>query len=99
MHMAVDTLGHLLAVQVTPANEQERVQIRSLAQEVQHLTVETVKIAFVDQGYTGQEPAQARRKALSCTSSSCKKQRKALSCCRAAGSLSAASDGSIVSDG
>lgn len=26
VHMAVDTLGHLLAVYVTPANEQERAQ-------------------------------------------------------------------------
>jgi len=61
VHMAVDTLGHLLAVQVTPANEQERAQVRSLAQEVQHVTGETVKVAFVDQDYTGQEPADATR--------------------------------------
>ncbi|PPT90856.1 transposase, partial [Xanthomonas arboricola] len=61
VHMAVDTLGHLLAVQVTPANEQERAQVRSLAKEVQHVTGETVKIAFVDQGYTGEEPAQAAK--------------------------------------
>jgi len=61
VHMAVDTLGHLLAVQVTPANEQERAQVRSLDQEVQHVTGETVKIAFVDQGYTGEEPAQAAK--------------------------------------
>lgn len=27
VHMAVDTLGHLLAVHVTPANEQERAQV------------------------------------------------------------------------
>ncbi|MGV1108072.1 IS5 family transposase [Xanthomonas translucens] len=59
VHMAVDTLGHLLAVQVTPANEQERAHVRSLAQEVQHVTGDTVTVAFVDQGYTGQEPAQA----------------------------------------
>jgi len=56
-----DTLGQLLAVQVTPADEQERAQVRSLAQEVQHVTGETVKVAFVDQGYTGQEPADAAR--------------------------------------
>ena len=31
VHMAADTLGHLLAVQVTPANEQERARVRSLA--------------------------------------------------------------------
>lgn len=59
VHMAVDTLGHLLAVQVTPANEQERAQVRSLAQEVQHVTGQTVKVAFVDQGYTGQDAADA----------------------------------------
>ncbi|PPU54681.1 transposase, partial [Xanthomonas codiaei] len=52
-------LGHLLAVQVTPADEQERAQVRSLAQEVQHVTGETVKLAFVDQGYTGEGPAEA----------------------------------------
>jgi transposase len=57
--MAVDTLGHLLALRVTPANEQERAQVRELAQDVQRATGETVKVAFVDQGYTGQEPAQA----------------------------------------
>jgi hypothetical protein len=28
--MAVDTLGHLLAVHVTPANEQERAQVREV---------------------------------------------------------------------
>lgn len=33
--------------------------MRSLAQEVQHVTGETVKLAFVDQGYTGEGPAQA----------------------------------------
>ncbi|MCC4589479.1 IS5 family transposase [Xanthomonas sp. NCPPB 1067] len=58
VHMAVDTLGHLLAV-VTPADEQERAQVRSLAQEVQHVTGETVKLAFVDQRCTGQGPAEA----------------------------------------
>ncbi len=31
VQMAVDTLGHLLAVHVTPANEQERAQVGGLA--------------------------------------------------------------------
>lgn len=44
VHMAVDALGHLLAVQVTPANEQESAQVRALVQEVQHATGETVKL-------------------------------------------------------
>jgi transposase len=59
----VDTLGYLLAAQVTPANEQERAQVESLVREVQEVTGETVKVAFVDQGYTGEEPAAAARAA------------------------------------
>ena len=59
VHMAVDTLGHLLALHVTPANEQERAQVAELAQAVQEVTGESVVIAFVDQGYTGPAPAQA----------------------------------------
>ncbi len=31
VHLAVDTLGHLLALLVTPANEQERAQVSELA--------------------------------------------------------------------
>jgi transposase len=58
VHAAVDTLGHLLALKVTPANEQERAQVADLAQEVQAATNEKVEMAFVDQGYTGKEPAE-----------------------------------------
>src|SRR5690348_1013261 len=56
VHMAVDTLGQLLAVYVTPANEQERAQVAELARQVQQATGHTVRLAFADQGYTGQEP-------------------------------------------
>jgi transposase len=59
VHMAVDTLGHLLALHITPANEQERAQVAELAQQVQATTGDTVQVAFVDQGYTGDKPAQA----------------------------------------
>ena len=59
VHAAVDTLGHLLAVKVTAANEQDRAQVAELAQAVQTATGETVRVAFVDQGYTGEEPAAA----------------------------------------
>lgn len=59
VHMAVDTLGHLLALLVTPANEQERAQVADLAAQVQAVTGETVELAYVDQGYTGPEPATA----------------------------------------
>jgi transposase len=57
VHMAVDTLGHLLAAIVTPANEQERAQVGELAAQIQEVTGESVEIAFVDQGYTGEQPA------------------------------------------
>jgi transposase len=58
VHAAVDTLGYLLAVVVTPANEQERAQVAALAAQVQAVTGESVELAYVDQGYTGAEPAQ-----------------------------------------
>lgn len=58
VHMAVDTLGHLLALLVTPANEQERAQVAELAEQVQEATQESVEVAFVDQGYTGEQAAQ-----------------------------------------
>src|SRR5215469_9992855 len=56
VHAAVNTLGHLLAVHVTPANEQDRAQVATLAAAVQEATGEHVTLAFVDQGYTGPEP-------------------------------------------
>lgn len=57
IHIAVDTLGHLLAVLVTPADMQERDFAGALAEEVQEATGGTVQVAFVDQGYTGEEAA------------------------------------------
>jgi transposase len=59
VHLAVDTLGHLLALVVTAANAQDRAQVGELAERVQAATGETVEIAFVDQGYTGEQPAAA----------------------------------------
>jgi transposase len=58
-HIAVDTLGHLLAAHLTPANDQERDQVATLAAAVQEATGATVEVAFVDEGYTGDEPAAA----------------------------------------
>lgn len=58
VHLAVDTLGQLLALLVTPANEQDRKQVAELAQKVQEATGESVEVAFVDQGYTGNQPAE-----------------------------------------
>jgi len=53
VHAAVDTLDHLLAVRVNPANAQERAQVAALAEAVQEATGEAVELAYVDQGYTG----------------------------------------------
>lgn len=55
VHIAVDTLGHLLALHVTPANEQDRAQVGELAAQVQEVTDEHVELAYVDQGYTGEQ--------------------------------------------
>lgn len=59
VHIAVDTLGQLLALHVTPANEQDRHQVEVLVEHVQQVSGETVEVAFVDQGYTGESAAQA----------------------------------------
>ena len=59
VHAAVDTLGHLLALCVTAANQGDRAQVATLARAVQAETGQSVQVAYVDQGYTGEEPAQA----------------------------------------
>ena len=56
VHMAVDTLGHLLALHVTPADEQERGQVAILSEAVQEVTGESVELAYADEGYTGDDP-------------------------------------------
>ena len=61
VHAAVDTLGNLLSLLVTPANEQDRTQVGELAQAVQEATGQSVEIAFVDAGYTGDAPADAAK--------------------------------------
>lgn len=58
VHAAVDTLGNLLALTITAANEQERAHVAELAQQVQQVTGGTVEIAYVDQGYTGDVAAE-----------------------------------------
>jgi len=49
-HAAADTLGHLLALKVTPANEQDRAKMADLSKAVQEATGQSVQVAFVDQG-------------------------------------------------
>lgn len=57
VHMAVDTFGYLLALHITPANEQERDQVERLAKDVRHVTGENVTTLYADQGYTGHKVA------------------------------------------
>ena len=59
VHVAVDTLGHLLALHVTPANEQDRAQVEQLAAQVQAVTGQSVELGYVDQGYTGEQAHEA----------------------------------------
>mgnify|MGYP001619892542 FL=1 len=51
-------MGHLLALHVTAADQQDRAQVARLAKRIQAATGDTVQLAFVDQGYTGDDPAQ-----------------------------------------
>ena len=59
VHAVVDTMGTLLALAVTPANEAERRQVSALAQRVQEVTGETVEVLYADAAYTGEETAAA----------------------------------------
>jgi transposase len=59
IHLAVGTLGELLALLVTPADAQDREQVAALAGAVQLATGSTVELAYVDQGYTGEQPEAA----------------------------------------
>ena len=62
VHMAVDTLGHLLSLHVTAADEQDRDRVGKLAKDVQKETGKSVELAYVDQGYTGERAAAAASK-------------------------------------
>ncbi len=59
LHLAVDTLGEFLALVVTPADAQDRAQVEELAAAVQAATGDTIALAYVDRGYTGQEAEAA----------------------------------------
>ncbi len=61
VHAAVDTLGHLLALRVTPADASDREQVAEVAAAVQAITDQHVTLGYVDQGYTGATAAEAAR--------------------------------------
>jgi len=52
-------VGGQRGLRVTAADEQERAQVGAVAADVQTVTGETVELAYVDQGYTGEDPATA----------------------------------------
>jgi hypothetical protein len=57
--LAIDTLGHLLALHVMPANANDRSAVSTLAEAVQDATGGSMDLAFVDRGYTGRRPPTA----------------------------------------
>jgi transposase len=61
VHLAVATLGPVLALPITPADEQDRAHVGQLAAAVQEVTGHPVDVAFGDPGDTGDEPAQAAK--------------------------------------
>ncbi|AMV39230.1 Transposase DDE domain protein [Planctomyces sp. SH-PL62] len=54
-HIAVDVMGRLLALHVTPADEQDCAQVARLCEAIHEATGESVELIFADQGYTGEE--------------------------------------------
>lgn len=62
VHISVDTLGLLLSLRVTSADQQDRAQVKALAKDVQKATGKSVNLAFVDQGYTGETAATDAKK-------------------------------------
>ena len=59
VHLAVDTLGHPLAVHASAADEQDRAHVTPLLKKVQDVTGGNVELAYADQGYTGEDAAKA----------------------------------------
>ncbi len=58
MHIAVDRLGHLLSLHVTPADRQNRQEVKQPAQAMQNIMNKSVELAYLDQGYAGSQPAE-----------------------------------------
>jgi len=58
LHLAVDTVGYLLALHVTPAHEAEHAQVAPLMKDAQSATGHSIEVASAHQGYTGEQAAQ-----------------------------------------
>jgi transposase len=61
LHLAVDTLGHVLALQVTPADVDDRAEVERLVDAVQDATAGSIAVAFADQGYNGEKAKLAAK--------------------------------------
>ncbi|GAA3999946.1 hypothetical protein GCM10022631_08650 [Deinococcus rubellus] len=62
VHLAVDTLGHLLTLTTSPANEQDRAQGEARCHSAQELAGGMPEVVFADQGDTGEQAQNAARK-------------------------------------
>jgi hypothetical protein len=58
VRVSIDTVGHMLPVYVTPADEQERAQVEMLCEAVQAITGKTGKLAWPDKGCTRDKPRE-----------------------------------------
>ena len=86
LHMAVDTLGHLLALHVSPANHDDRAEVGRLAEAIQIATDQSVERAYVDRGYTGDRPVRPQGTRGSRSRwSGCRRPSAGSCCCRDAG--------------
>jgi transposase len=61
LHLAVDTLGHLLALHVTPARPDDRAEAGRLVRTAQSTTGQNIDLAYVDRGYTSPKAADAAK--------------------------------------
>lgn len=55
IHAAVDTMGNVIALTVTPADEQDREQVYDLCHAVQEVTGNSIDVVIADAGYTGEQ--------------------------------------------
>jgi transposase len=62
LHLAVDTMGHLLALHVTPASADDRAEVGRLLDAAQEAVQGNLEVAFADAGYNGEKAAAAANK-------------------------------------
>src|SRR5690242_19832805 len=62
LHLAVDTMGHLLALHVTPASADDRAEVGRLLDAAQEAVQGNLEVAFADAGYNGENAAAAANK-------------------------------------